>query len=140
DCLHIAAVSLHRKQRARAHRDPVHMHRTRAALTGVTADVGTGQPQVVAEEFGKRPTRLDLRCEPFAIDGKVDGDLRHSHAPAARKACQTERGVNGSSILRTPRCHSASTIALPIAAGGPMVPVSLPPLTPSGLLGAGVQI
>ena len=48
--------------------------------------------------------------------------------------------VIGKVISRTPRCHSASITALPMAAGAPMVPLSLPPFTPIGLLGAGVAM
>ena len=43
-------------------------------------------------------------------------------------------------MSRTPRCHKASITALPIAAGAPIAPLSLAPLTPSGLLGAGVAM
>src|SRR6202043_3602528 len=56
---------------------------------------------------------------------------------AARKARHTFSGLIGSVMSRTPRCHSASITALPIAAGAPIVPLSLPPFTPRGLLGAG---
>ena len=57
-----------------------------------------------------------------------------------RSARHTVSGVIGKVMSRTPRCHSASITALPIAAGAPIVPLSLPPLTPSGLLGAGVAM
>jgi len=59
---------------------------------------------------------------------------------AVFSARQTVSALIGKAISRTPRCHSASITALPIAAGAPMVPLSLPPLTPSGLLGAGVAM
>ena len=70
----------------------------------------------------------------------ISDSLHISSPPASRSARQTVSAVIGKVISRTPRCHSASITALPIAAGAPMVPLSLPPLTPSGLLGAGVAM
>jgi hypothetical protein len=58
----------------------------------------------------------------------------------SRSARHTVSDVIGKVMSRTPRCHSASITALPIAAGAPMAPLSLAPLTPSGLLGAGVAM
>src|SRR5580692_7892146 len=59
---------------------------------------------------------------------------------AERKTRHTFSGLIGSVMSRTPRCHSASITALPIAAGAPTAPLSLAPFTPSGLLGAGVAM
>src|SRR5262249_61394229 len=55
---------------------------------------------------------------------------------ASESARQTVSDLTGKVISRTPRCHSASITALPIAAGAPIAPPSLSPFTPSGLLGA----
>src|SRR6476620_5547219 len=55
--------------------------------------------------------------------------------PASRSARHTVSDVIGREMSRTPRCQIASMTALPMAAGAPMAPLSLPPLTPSGLLG-----
>src|SRR5437016_5619505 len=91
------------------------------------------------QEFCKRHSNIDLAFHGAAIDPELENVLlRGAHLLCT--AFQTAWGVYGGSIWRTPRCHRASTIALPIAAGGPIVPVSLPPFTPSGLLGAGVQM
>ena len=62
------------------------------------------------------------------------------HPAASRSARHTVSDVIGKVMSRTPRCHKASITALPIAAGAPMAPLSLAPLTPSGLLGAGVAM
>src|SRR5215475_2454076 len=61
-------------------------------------------------------------------------------ARAACSARHTVSAVIGSEMSRTPRCHKASITAFPIAAGAPIVPLSLPPFAPSGLLGAGVSM
>ena len=45
----------------------------------------------------------------------------------------------GISILRTPRCHRASTTALAMAAGAPTVADSPTPLAPMGWCGEGVH-
>jgi len=49
-------------------------------------------------------------------------------------------GVIGMSTWRTPRCQSASTTALAIAAGAPTVADSPTPLAPSGWWGEGVTV
>src|SRR5207249_10908425 len=53
---------------------------------------------------------------------------------------QTLAGVIGMSTWRTPRCQSASTTALAMAAGAPTVADSPTPLAPSGWCGEGVHV
>ena len=47
-------------------------------------------------------------------------------------------GFSGRRVTFAPSGRSASSIALEIAAGAPMVPASPAPFTPSGLSGLGV--
>src|SRR5262249_3569703 len=68
------------------------------------------------------------------------GVCRYSVTPWSRSSFQTLAGVMGMSTWRTPRCHSASTTALAIAAGAPTVADSPTPLAPSGWCGEGVQV
>src|SRR6185369_17865566 len=56
---------------------------------------------------------------------------------ASRIACHTVCAVAGSEMSATPSGRSASTTAPAIAGGKPIVPVSAPPLTPSGLVPVG---
>ncbi len=55
-------------------------------------------------------------------------------------ARHTRSAVSGRSMWRTPKGASASTTALWMAGGAPMVPDSAIPLNPSGLLGYGVSV
>src|SRR5262245_60707403 len=60
--------------------------------------------------------------------------------PFSCRIAQTFGGVIGMSMLRTPRCHSASTTALAIAGGAPTVADSPTPLAPIGWCGDGVTV
>jgi hypothetical protein len=44
-----------------------------AALAGVTADVGAGQVQVIAQQMDEEGSILDLGGHRLAIDGQFDG-------------------------------------------------------------------
>jgi len=39
----------------------------------LAADVGAGQPEIVAQEIGEMSARLDLAGEDAAIDAQADG-------------------------------------------------------------------
>ena len=43
------------------------MDRTAAALAGVAADMGAGQPQVLAQELDEQRAPLDLAADRFAV-------------------------------------------------------------------------
>ena len=60
--------------------------------------------------------------------------------PSSWMARQTRSGVHGMSMLFTPHGRSASTTALTTAGVEAMQPASPTPLTPSGLLVAGVSV
>src|SRR5262249_7572420 len=66
-------------------------------------------------------------------------DYCYSVTPLSLKSFQTFGGVIGMSMCLTPRCQSASTTALTIAAGAPTVADSPTPLAPSGGCGEGGQ-
>src|SRR4029079_11406094 len=55
-------------------------------------------------------------------------------------ACQTRIGLQGISMSLTPRCRTASMTALTTAGVDAIVPASPTPLTPSGLVVAGVSV
>src|SRR5262247_1040584 len=72
---------------------------------------------------------------------RIGSRLSHySVTPLSLKSFQTFGGVIGMSMCLTPRCHSASTTALTIAAGAPTVADSPTPLAPSGWWGDGVTV
>src|SRR6185503_14416967 len=66
--------------------------------------------------------------------------LLHPRTPASRRSFHTFAAVIGLSMCRTPRCQSASTTALTIAAGAPTVADSPTPFAPSGWCGDGVTV
>ena len=82
DRLDLAAVDLHGEQAAAAHRDAVDEHRAGAADAVLAADVGAGQPQVMAEEIRQQEPRLDglLHCAP--VDRRFE--LDHAALSIAR--------------------------------------------------------
>ena len=60
--------------------------------------------------------------------------------PDSWRMAHTFWGVIGMSMLRTPRCHSASTTALAMADGAPTVAHSPTPFAPIGWWGYGVIV
>ena len=60
--------------------------------------------------------------------------------PFSLRMAQILGGVMGMSMLRTPRCHRASTTALAMAGGAPTVADSPTPFAPSGWWGEGVMV
>src|SRR5262249_6547321 len=116
------------------------------ALVAVDRGDHAHQPVVGQARHQPDAARRELVGDPLGdIRRLVVHGVRPSSVCAAlvvglRSARHTVSAVIGRLMSRTPRCHSASITALPIAAGAPIVPLSLPPLTPSGLLGAGVAM
>ena len=74
-----AAVGLQRQHGAGLHRDAVDMHDAGAALAGVAADMGAGQPQLLAQQFDQQGAAFDLHRVLLAVYRQ--GDLRHARAP-----------------------------------------------------------
>src|SRR5215204_5884090 len=83
-----------------------------------------------------RPVHRDGRQRPCRL---AFDEIAHVVLPwwIAR---HTRSGVAGMVTSRTPYSRNASTIALMMAGGAPVVPPSPAPLTPSGLLGAGTSL
>jgi hypothetical protein len=48
------------------------VNRTGAALRGVTADVGAGQPQLLTDEVDEQGSRLDLCADRLAVHGHAN--------------------------------------------------------------------
>ena len=101
DRRHGAAVGPHGELTARVDGDAVEMHRARAALAAVAADLGPRQVEVIAEQLGERPPIFDVDGAPFAVDGQGDGGagrrvglagLRAGPRPGGRERCRRRDG------------------------------------------------
>ena len=64
------AVHGDRERRAGLHRLAVEMHDAGAALRGVAADMGAGQPQVLAQELHQQRARVDIGRHRIAVHGQ----------------------------------------------------------------------
>jgi hypothetical protein len=63
----LAAVRLNGEERAGAHGDAVHVHGAGATLARITAHMGAREAQMIPQEFGQRPARLNLAGHRFAV-------------------------------------------------------------------------
>ena len=72
------------------------------------------------------------KSETGAVTGASPRTGDYAVTPFSWRIAQTFWGVIGMSMLRTPRCHSASTTALAMAGGAPTVADSPTPLAPIG--------
>ena len=102
------------------------------------AEVGRWTATTVASANGRPAASSSAaRREHAAVRGVIRPVRR---TPFSWRIAHTFGGVIGMSMLRTPRCHSASTTALAIAGGAPTVADSPTPLAPSGWCGDGVTV
>src|SRR5919204_836981 len=86
DGLYIRAVRLDCQHRAALDGLAVEQHRARAAVGGVAADVGAGQPQVVAEIMDEEEPRLHVSLARLAVDSDVHPNVfRHISSSSERK-------------------------------------------------------
>src|ERR671934_417887 len=112
DGLYIRAVRLDCQHRAALDGLAVEQHRARAAVGGVAADVGAGQPQVVAEIMDEEEPRLHVSLARLAVDSDVHPNVfRHisSSSPEARWEKSTpaeELGVGSWTGPRVIGCES----------------------------------
>ena len=72
----VGALGLNREHRACLDRAAVDVHDAGAALAGVAPHVGSGQPQVLAQEFHEEGAILDLTGDRPPVH--VHGDI-HRH-------------------------------------------------------------
>src|SRR5580704_5708044 len=143
DRTHVAPVRLHPEHEAGPDRGGVHEHRARAADAVLTAQVGAGVAEVVAQHVRQRPAGLDGELVLGAVDPEPDlPDVLHpaplrcspltaTASPAS--AAQTSAGSTGTWSNEIPAGRSASLIALSTAAGAPIMPPSPMPLAPVSL-------
>ena len=73
----------------------VQQHRAGAAVRRVAADVGAGEPQILADEVDEQQARLDVGLVLLAVDGELDRVIAltsspswRAHAPGAARAGQ----------------------------------------------------
>src|SRR6516165_3048376 len=152
ECLHRLygpPVRLDAEHKAGACGEPVHQHCAGAADPVLTANVGAGERQVVAQHIGERAARFDGQFVLGAVHREPDRmNIGHwvflllstgSREPAPAIAATTSAGRTGMRPTLAPTCASASLTAFSTAAGAPMVPPSPIPLAPIGFLVVGVQ-
>jgi hypothetical protein len=72
----LVAVGHHRKGCAGFHRLAVEMHHAGAALRGIAADMGAGQPQVFAQKLDQQGAGIDVSVNGVAVHDH--GNLGHS--------------------------------------------------------------
>jgi hypothetical protein len=76
DGLDLVPVSHDRERGAGFDRLAVEMHDAGAALRGVAADMGTGQPQILAQKLHQQCAGIDIGIDGIAVHNK--GNLGHS--------------------------------------------------------------
>ena len=92
----LAAVGLDREDRAALDALAVEVDDAGAALAGVAADVGAGQPKIVAQEVDEQEPGLDFGRVGRTVDRNVDGNLRGSfrHATCLSFCGAPSRGAS----------------------------------------------
>jgi hypothetical protein len=85
---HLGPVRLDGEHEAGADRLAVDEHGAGAARSVLAADVGSGEPEVVAEEVDEQPTRLHafLIRDPIDLHLDVASPLRHLSALSGPRA------------------------------------------------------
>src|SRR5215510_6699496 len=69
----VGALDLPGEDGTRLHRLAVHMHHAGAALRGVAAHMGAGEPQVLAQELDQQRARIDVTGDGLAVHRQSDG-------------------------------------------------------------------
>src|SRR5579859_256356 len=70
---HFMTVRLYRQDGTRLDRLSIHQHGTGAAVGGIAANMGAGQPEIIAEKVDQEQSGLDLSLMLPAIDDERDG-------------------------------------------------------------------
>ena len=72
---HVAPCGLGHGHHAAAHLGAVEQHRAGAAVAGVAAYLGAGEPEIVAERVGEAPERRRRDRDRFPVDREGDGTV-----------------------------------------------------------------
>src|SRR5436189_1402190 len=107
----LSAVRLHREHQAGAHRLAVEQHGAGAAHAVLAADVGAGEPQVLAEEVAQEEPRLDVAPVLDPVDGHVDRHVRASSENEGPTLSPTPRGGKAKRLLHSPSMHRREGLA-----------------------------
>jgi hypothetical protein len=86
---HLRALGLNREHQTRPHRGAVDQHGAGAAHAMLAADMGSGQPQMMAQAIGERQPRLDFDLDRFAVDLEPYWHAMNCYAAALRNARST---------------------------------------------------
>jgi hypothetical protein len=109
----VVTICLHRQQQAGARREPVQKNGAGAANTVLTAEMGAGEPELMAQEVGERQAHLDLLLMMLPVNGQRNfSPLTHSISFIARMqpACPGQSGTARIS-LRSMRATCAAVPA-----------------------------
>ena len=109
----LGAFGLHREHQAGAHRLAVDQHGAGAADAVLAADMGAGQPQMMAQAIGERQARLDLDLDRLAVDFEFD---RHGFHTLRRRGF--ERALDHGAGERAAIGGAGVDIVLRIDRGG----------------------
>src|SRR5439155_20957359 len=107
----LSAVRLHREHQAGAHRLAVEQHGAGAAHAVLAADVGAGEPQVLAQEVAQEEPRLDVAPVLDPVDGHVDRHVRASSENEGPTLSPTPRGGKAKPLLHSPSMHRREGLA-----------------------------
>src|SRR5438094_2860725 len=107
----LSAVRLHRQHQAGAHRLAVEQHGAGAAHAVLAADVGAGEPQVLAQEVAQEEPRLDVAPVLDPVDGHVDRHVRASSENEGPTLSPTPRGGKAKRLLHSPSMHRREGLA-----------------------------
>jgi hypothetical protein len=89
------AVGHYRKRGAGLYGFAVEMHDAGAALRGVAADMGAGQPQVFAQELDSQGPGVDIGVNGGAVDdhGNLCSGLGHQVSLVLRRRISTKQPI-----------------------------------------------
>ena len=88
----LVPVGHHRERGAGFDRLAVEMHDAGAALRGVAADMGTGQPQIFAQKLHQQGAGIDIGVDGIAVHDQ--GNLGHSAlSSSAPPHCTAEQSI-----------------------------------------------
>ena len=107
DGANFLALGLHAEHQAGADRLAVDQHGAGAADAVLTAEMGAGQPAIVAQHVGQRPARLDRDRVGSTVDGEIDAELA-SHGPMLPPCGAARESVAALRAIRTARCRTAT--------------------------------